>query len=63
MIRTDLEKPGEELRVVGLELCLEIESDDAVFQGEDGDLQPSQPTSHSPWALSFTWCAKRRASH
>lgn len=31
---------------VGLESCLEIGNDGAVVPGRDGDVRPSQPTSH-----------------
>ena len=40
MIRTGLEKAGEALRVVALELCLEIGSGNAGYQADNGDLQP-----------------------
>ena len=41
MIRTGLEKPGEGLRLVAHELCLETGSGDAGYQADNGDLQPS----------------------
>lgn len=41
-----LEEHGGAHGVVGLESCLEIGNDGAVVPGNDGDVQPSQPTSH-----------------
>lgn len=53
-----LEKAGEAHRVVGLDLCLEIGNDGILFQGDDGDIQPFQPTSHLIERVQFSLVCK-----